>query len=145
MGRPPLKPGRVVDVLWVEALALFVVSHLAGDFILQTDWQARYKRGGLGDDPRGRRALVGHMLTYTLAFVPAFVWLGTEIGALPVAVVPLVALPHLVQDDGRLLCAWMQRVKGVAEADDLIYLTVDRASTCWPCWEPRCLRQHDWT
>jgi hypothetical protein len=32
-------------MLWVEALALFLVSRLVGDFIFQTDWQARHKRG----------------------------------------------------------------------------------------------------
>jgi len=25
-------------VLWVEVFAVFLVSHLVGDFILQTDW-----------------------------------------------------------------------------------------------------------
>ena len=42
-------------VEWVEVFAVFVVSHLVGDFLLQTDWQARHKRGGLGAGP-GRAA-----------------------------------------------------------------------------------------
>ena len=25
---------------WVEVFAVFIVAHLAGDFLLQTDWQA---------------------------------------------------------------------------------------------------------
>ena len=43
-------------------LALFV-SHLAGDFLLQTEWQAIKKRGGLGRDPELRRALALHGVT----------------------------------------------------------------------------------
>ena len=61
---------------WVEVFAVFVVSHLAGDYLLQTDWQAENKRGGLGGDPVARRALLSHVTTYTLAFVPAFIWLA---------------------------------------------------------------------
>ena len=37
---------------------VFVISHLVGDFLLQTDFQARYKHGGLGRDPVARRALL---------------------------------------------------------------------------------------
>ena len=58
-------------MLWVEAFLLFAVSHLVGDFILQTDWQAHHKHGGLGRNPTSRRALISHVATYTLAFVPA--------------------------------------------------------------------------
>ena len=25
---------------WVEVFAVFIVAHLAGDFLLQTDWRA---------------------------------------------------------------------------------------------------------
>jgi hypothetical protein len=96
---------------WVQVFAVFVVSHLAGDYLLQTDWQAAHKRGGLGGDPESRRALVSHIATYTLAFVPALIWLTDSMGAGVLAVAALVAIPHLVQDDGRLLIAYMARVK----------------------------------
>ena len=98
---------------WVEAFAAFVVCHLVGDYLLQTDWQATNKRGGLGPDPTARRALTSHVAVYTLAFVPAFVWLAESIGAWVVGVAALVAVPHLVQDDGRLLGAYLEKVKGV--------------------------------
>jgi Protein of unknown function (DUF3307) len=98
-------------VLWVEVFAVFGVCHLAGDFILQTEWQATRKRGGLGPDPVARRALLAHVLTYTLAFVPAFVWLADDLGPAVLGVALLIAGPHLVQDDGRLLEAYMARVK----------------------------------
>ena len=55
---------------------MLVVCHAAGDFLLQTDWQARNKQAGLGSDPLRRRALFTHIATYTLAFVPALVWIG---------------------------------------------------------------------
>lgn len=98
---------------WVEIFAVFVVSHLVGDFLLQTDWQATHKFGGLGPDPESRRALLAHTATYTLAFVPALVWLAGEIGAWAIGVAALVAIPHMIQDDGRLLDAYMRRVKRV--------------------------------
>jgi hypothetical protein len=96
---------------WVEAFAAFVVCHLVGDYLLQTDWQARNKRGGLGSDPEARRALLSHIASYTLAFVPALIWLADEIGAWAVGIGALIAAPHLIQDDGRLLAVYLHRVK----------------------------------
>ncbi len=54
---------------------------MVGDYLLQTDWQARHKTGGLGRNPVARRALLAHVATYTLAFVPALIWIGDELGA----------------------------------------------------------------
>lgn len=98
---------------WVEVFLVFLVSHLAGDYLLQTDWQAMHKRGGLGPDPVARRALAMHVLTYTIAFVPAFVWLAGDLSAgVVVAIAAGVAIPHWIQDDGRLLAAYVRGVKG---------------------------------
>ena len=98
---------------WVEVFAVFAVSHLTGDYLLQTDWQARNKRGGLGSGhPVARRALLSHIATYTLAFVPALVWLAGDLHAGVLWVAVLIAGPHLVQDDGRLLLLYVARVKG---------------------------------
>jgi hypothetical protein len=117
-------------VPWVEVFALFVVSHLAGDYLLQTEWQATNKHGGLGRDPVKRRALVSHVLTYTLAFVPALVWLADDLDAIAVAgVVAGIALPHLVQDDGRLLARYMAVVKK-ADAEANPYLTISVDQSC---------------
>jgi hypothetical protein len=96
---------------WVEVFAAFVVSHLVGDYLLQTDWQALHKRGGLGPDPVSRRALLSHIAGYTLAFVPALIWLADDIGASAIGVAALIAVPHMIQDDGRLLAAYMLKVK----------------------------------
>jgi len=103
-------------VLWVEVFAVFVICHLVGDFMLQTNWQATHKIGGLGRDPESRRALISHTLTYTAAFIPALIWIGAETSAArAVGVGALVAIPHLLQDDGRVLDAYMRSVKGVGE------------------------------
>jgi hypothetical protein len=98
---------------WFEVFAVFLVSHLVGDYLLQTDWQAVHKHRGLGPDPVARRALVSHVVTYTLAFVPALIWLADDLqAAAVVAVAAGIAIPHLVQDDGRLLALYVSRVKG---------------------------------
>jgi hypothetical protein len=108
---------------WVEVFALFIVCHLAGDYLLQTEWQATNKRGGLGTDPLRRRALVSHIVSYTLAFVPVFIWLAEDLDALAVAgVVAGVALPHLVQDDGRLLSRYMDVVKKAPASENVSVL-----------------------
>src|SRR5947209_7410343 len=60
---------------WVEVFVVFLVSHLVGDYMLQTEWQALNKRGALKGTPTQRRALLSHIATYTLAFVPCLVWL----------------------------------------------------------------------
>jgi uncharacterized protein DUF3307 len=99
-------------VPWVEVFSVFLVCHLVGDYLLQTDWQAAHKRGGLGPNRESRRALLAHITTYTLAFVPALVWLLDEIGAGVIGVAALIALPHMVQDDGRLLERYIALVKG---------------------------------
>ena len=96
---------------WVEVFAVFVVSHLVGDFMLQTEWQALHKHGGLGGSPEMRRALVSHVATYTLAFVPALIWLWGSLGAGVFGVAALIAIPHLIQDDGRLLSSYARTFK----------------------------------
>ena len=67
---------------WSALLGAFVLSHLLGDFVLQTDWQANQKQHGLiGGSAGNRRALMLHSLTYTAAFIPVLVWIGIESGA----------------------------------------------------------------
>ena len=112
---------------WVEIFAVFAVSHLVGDFLLQTDLQAMRKRGGLSDR-ESSRGLLSHTITYTLAFVPALIWLAGDVGAWAIGVAALIAVPHMVQDDGRLLDAYMRRVKGVEPTPGSLALAVDQ--TC---------------
>jgi hypothetical protein len=118
----------VASVSWVEAFAVLLVSHLAGDFLLQTDWQARHKRNGLGGDPVARRALLTHVITYMLAFLPALIWIGIEYDlARAVVIGVLVAVPHWIQDDRRLLDAYMARVKGLSQTSSGLAVAVDQS------------------
>jgi hypothetical protein len=113
---------------WVEIFAVFIVSHLVGDFLLQTDLQAMHKRGGLSGNGKSPRGLLSHTLTYTLAFVPALVWLEGDLGlAETIGVALLIAIPHMLQDDGRLLDAYMRRVKGVEPKPGGLLIAVDQS------------------
>jgi len=111
---------------WVEIFIAFVISHLVGDYLLQTDWQALHKRGGLARGAgEARRALFTHVGTYTLCFVPALVVVGFSVELL--WIVPAVFLPHLIQDDGRLLHAYMKRVKRLDPQENLpVSIAVDQ-------------------
>jgi hypothetical protein len=111
---------------WVEVFIAFVVSHLVGDYLLQTDWQARHKRGGLARGARdARRALCTHVGFYTAAFIPVLV--VSDLGVELLWVIPAIAVPHLVQDDGRLLHAYMKRVKRLDPQENLaVSIAVDQ-------------------
>ncbi len=115
---------------WVEIFAVFVVSHALGDYLLQTDWQATHKRCGLGRDYDSRVALLSHVSVYTLSFVPALIWLSDD--GLNLGGVLLVALgvfvPHMVQDDGRLLSRYIRTVKRCDEESEReIFTAVDQS------------------
>ncbi len=96
---------------WVAVLVAFVVSHLVGDYLFQTDWQACNKHGGLTRAGVPRRALASHVATYTLAYVPALIWLADDLGVAVLGAALLIAVPHFIQDDGRLIGRYMSRVK----------------------------------
>jgi hypothetical protein len=115
-------------VRWEEVFAVFVVCHLAGDFVLQTDWQATHKRGGLSGDRSARQALYSHVMIYTLVFVPAVIWIAAHKSALALALLAVIFIPHLVQDDGRVLMAWNRTVKRTTlPPGDPVYVAVDQA------------------
>jgi hypothetical protein len=117
-------------VSWVEIFAVFVVSHALGDYLLQTDWQATHKRGGLGRDYDKRLALFTHVSVYTLSFVPALIWLtdnGLNVGG-AILVALGIFLPHLIQDDGRLLSRYIRTVKRCDEDSEReIFTAVDQS------------------
>ena len=119
---------------WVSVFAAFLVAHMVGDYLLQTDRQARHKRGGL-TDPTARRALLMHVTTYTLAFVPAFVWIGSklDVGWAIVAAL-LVFVPHLIVDDGRVVRVYLSRVKRVEGFDVGIASSVDQSFHVLSLW-----------
>jgi hypothetical protein len=96
---------------WVDVFVVFFVCHVAGDYLLQTEWQAVNKRGGLTGTPTNRRALAAHMLTYALAFVPAMIWLWDSNRAGVFGILALIVIPHWIQDDGTLLANYAKTVK----------------------------------
>jgi hypothetical protein len=100
---------------WVEIFAVLLVGHLLGDFLLQTQWQALNKHGGLSRDPLKRRALFAHVATYAIPLLPAFYWVGHNHGAAAGAGCAAIALlTHLVQDDGTVLVWYVRSVKKTA-------------------------------
>ena len=113
---------------WVDAFAAFLVAHMVGDYLFQTDWQARHKRGGLTGDGVAFRALMSHVTTYTIAFIPALIWIGSETDAV-VAVVSavLIFMPHLIVDDGRLVRLYLARVKRADGFDVGLAASVDQS------------------
>lgn len=114
---------------WEEVFLVFLVCHVAGDFLLQTDWQAVNKRGGLsGSDPEARRALFSHCFVYTLAFVPAVIWIASQTSAAAIALLAVVFIPHLIQDDARLLMSWNRVVKHTfVPPGDPVYMAIDQS------------------
>ena len=106
------RDATIFPMTWVEVFVAFAVSHLVGDFLFQTEWQATHKRGGLGRDRVARRALLAHGAGYMLAFVPALIWIAGDRGAVVLLVAAAIGVPHVAQDDGRVVAWWMRQVKG---------------------------------
>ena len=114
-------------IAWTELFAVLVVSHAAGDYLFQTEFQARNKHGGLGRDPVRRRALLAHVAVYLLCFAPALAWLASsQPAATVVAVAAAVGIPHLIQDDGRVIALWMRHVKHTEHEPGLLAMAVDQ-------------------
>jgi hypothetical protein len=112
---------------WPSAFAAFLVCHLSGDLLLQTEWQALTKVRGL-DDPEGRRALVAHTSTYTLAYAPALAWIAAgRSPARAAGTAALIGLPHILVDDGRFVRGWLRLVKHSPEPAPALRLMVDQS------------------
>ena len=112
---------------WPAVFAAFLVCHLTGDLLLQTEWQALTKVRGFGD-PEGRRALISHVTTYTLPYLPVLVWIGVDRGLVRAVVVALlIALPHVFIDDGRFVRVWLRQVKHSPEPAPSLRLMVDQS------------------
>jgi hypothetical protein len=116
-----------VSVDWVSVFAAFLVAHMVGDYLLQTDWQARNKRGGLSGGV-AFRALASHVTTYTLAFLPALIWIADQLTAgWGILAAALIFLPHLVIDDGRIVRFYLARVKRADGFDLGLAASVDQS------------------
>ena len=115
---------------WPALFGVFLLCHLFGDFLLQTDWQASNKQRGLRDRAEHLPALASHALIYTLAFLPALIWIGIESGALvAVAVAAGIGIPHAIVDDGALVSKWIRHIKHVhGTPSTVVRLGVDQSS-----------------
>jgi hypothetical protein len=112
---------------WPAVMIVFLVCHATGDLIFQTEWQALTKGRGLGDH-EGRRALMRHVTGYTLAFLPAIIWVAIDrsvLGAIGIAF--LIAIPHLLIDDGRFTQMWLHDVKHAPQPAPSLRLMVDQS------------------
>ena len=112
---------------WTGVLLALLISHMVGDVLLQTDWQAVNKTRSPREQ-EGRRALLQHVTVYTVAFVPALVWIGAHATVGRVIVVgAVVAIPHLLIDDGTIVRAWVRHVKGAARPSLGLLIAVDQS------------------
>jgi Protein of unknown function (DUF3307) len=112
---------------WPAVLLTLLASHLAGDFLMQTEWQAVNKAGGLRES-RSRKALLAHVLAYTGSFLPALAWIGSRTSVRRAVVVGgAVAIPHLLIDDGRLVEVWLREVKRAQQPPAALTVAVDQS------------------
>ena len=120
---------------WVALFAALLVAHLVGDYLLQTEWQAVNKNGGLGADATARRALGSHVATYTLAFVPVLLWVADTVGAgVAAGALVAIAIPHAIVDDGRVVNAYMVHVKHADGANAGLVTAVDQSFHVVALW-----------
>ena len=116
---------------WTEAFLVLLLAHVIGDFLLQTEFQATNKVGGLGRDPVSRRALLSHLATYSAPMAAALLWLLLDdVGVGRALLAMVVALgTHLVQDDGRLLKRYVLAVKHTdAQVGTPLWIAIDQSA-----------------
>jgi hypothetical protein len=66
--------------------------------------------------------------TYTIAFVPALVWIASHASTgRAIAVGVLIAIPHVLIDDGHFVRAWLRYVKGAPDPQPGLSITVDQS------------------
>jgi Protein of unknown function (DUF3307) len=119
------EPGGNFD--WPAAFMVFAACHLAGDFLLQTEWQAVNKRRGL-DDPQSRQALLQHVAAYTSSFAPALVWVARRRGPVrALTAAASIAIPHVAVDEGRIVEAWLRSVKRAPHPPAGLAIAVDQS------------------
>jgi hypothetical protein len=114
-------------LVWPPLFAAFLVSHLGGDLLLQTEWQALTKVRGLGDR-EGRRALLAHAVSYTSVYAPALAWIGRNRGSMrALAGAAFISVPHVLIDDGHFVRTWLRVVKRSPDPAPSLRLMVDQS------------------
>lgn len=87
---------------------VLLMGHLVGDFLLQTNWMARYKTSRWD-------ALLAHSAVYTVS-VAAAAWLdGVVLGLVALA---LLLVSHAWLDRRTFERWWARRIGGVTRAED---------------------------
>ncbi|HZG81954.1 MAG TPA: DUF3307 domain-containing protein [Brevibacillus sp.] len=93
----------------MNALSQFDVlflAHLVGDYLLQTEWMAKYKA-------ERWRPLLAHCFVYTLAVsVAAYLFLPTGLSWWAIG---FVFLTHVILDRRGVVRFWYERVMGVTD------------------------------
>lgn len=131
------RDGATANGYWTSRFADLLAAHALADFVLQTGWQARYKCGGLGGDPRARRALGSHVGVYTLACTGVLAGVARSRGPAKAALAAAaIAIPHAVIDDKRVMAVLMRRVKKVEvePAPTALTLMVDQSAHLLSLW-----------
>jgi hypothetical protein len=122
---------------WTSRFSDLLAAHALADFVLQTEYQARYKAGGIGGDARSRRALGSHVCVYTLTCAGVLAGVARSHGpAAALLTAGAIAIPHAVVDDKRLMARWMRRVKKVSAepAPANLALMVDQSVHLLSLW-----------
>ena len=120
---------------WVSVFAGFLVAHMVGDYLLQTDWQARHKRGGLTRPGRPARARHARRpRTRSRSCPPSCGSPASSTPAGPSSPRLLVFVPHLVVDDGRIVRVYLNRVKHVEGFDVGVASSVDQSFHVLSLW-----------
>ncbi len=98
----------------VSLFDVLVMGHLAGDFLFQTAWMARWKASRWD-------ALLVHAAVYTASVFLAARFDGVTLGLLAAA---LLLVSHAALDQRRLVRWWARTVGGITRAEDQWLLIV---------------------
>ena len=111
---------------WPSVYLALLLSHLAGDFLLQTEWQAMNKRRARAATPSsaGRSPARPHLhrRVHPRADLARRRGRRARRGRCALA----ITLPHVFIDDGRFLRAWLSRVKHNDAPETWLVAAVDQ-------------------
>jgi len=84
--------------------------------------------GGLSSDRVAGAALLSHTFIYSLAYVPAFVWISSWLGWQTLFVAAGIAIPHFLQDDARLVTIYIRSAERMdTSAHPTVVALIDQA------------------
>ncbi|MFT9847146.1 DUF3307 domain-containing protein [Aneurinibacillus sp. REN35] len=90
-----------------SAFDILLLAHLVGDYLLQTEWMAKYKA-------ERWLPLLAHCLVYTMVVALfAFLWLPDGLSTWGIA---LIFISHIILDRRTLVAFWYKRIMRVTDA-----------------------------